>query len=135
MTPQSSTNGNQKTWQVGEIADETGLSVRTLHHYEEIGLLSPASRGENSYRLYDENDLARLQQIVSLKQLGFSLDEIKQCLASPDFSPEKTMAMHLQQLEEQMKTQEDLKERLDGLLRFPSIKERPDPKHCSRQSS
>ena len=55
---------------VGEVAKRTGLSVRTLHHYDEIGLLSPSRRTASGHRLYGAGELARLQQIKSLRQLG-----------------------------------------------------------------
>jgi DNA-binding transcriptional MerR regulator len=54
---------------VGELAKQTGISVRTLHYYDEIGLLSPSGRTESDYRLYAEADIVRLQQIMSLRQL------------------------------------------------------------------
>ena len=62
---------------VGELAKRTGVSVRTLHYYDEIGLLSPSHRSEAGYRLYSAEDIARLQQIKSLRQLGFRLEEIR----------------------------------------------------------
>ena len=65
---------------IGDLAKQTGVSVRTLHYYEEIGLLSPSHRTETGYRLYAEDDIIRLQQIVSLRQIGFSLAQIRQCL-------------------------------------------------------
>jgi len=67
-------------WKVGELARRTGITVRTLHHYDEIGLLSPSTRSQAGYRLYTREDVARLQQILSLRQLGFSLQEIRACL-------------------------------------------------------
>ena len=70
---------------VGELAKRTGLTVRTLHHYDEIGLLRPSLHTESGHRLYTLRDLARLQQIVSLRQLGFSLDQVRECLDRPDF--------------------------------------------------
>lgn len=65
---------------VSQIARRTGLTVRTLHHYEAKGLLQPAAHSEGGYRLYGERELIRLQYIVSLKALGFSLAEIRACL-------------------------------------------------------
>jgi DNA-binding transcriptional MerR regulator len=56
---------------VGELARRTGLTVRTLHHYDEIGLLNPSLHTEAGYRLYTAGDVARLQQVLSLRQLGF----------------------------------------------------------------
>ena len=62
------------------VARRTGISVRALHHYEATGLLTPAQRSDAGYRLYGEAELKRLQHIVSLKALGFSLGEIHACL-------------------------------------------------------
>src|SRR4051794_31162030 len=68
---------------VGEVAQWSGVTVRTLHHYEHIALLSPAGRSSSGYRLYDDADLERLQQILFYRELGFSLDQIAAVLASP----------------------------------------------------
>src|SRR5207247_1654287 len=72
---------------VGELARRTGVSVRTLHYYEEIGLLSPSRRSPAGHRLYAATEIARLQQIRSLQQLGFSLHEIREGLKRPEWSP------------------------------------------------
>ena len=69
--------------QVGELAKITGLTIRTLHHYDEIALLKPSLRTEAGYRVYTAADVARLQHILSLRQLGFSLNEIRDCLDRP----------------------------------------------------
>ena len=61
---------------VGQVADELGVTVRTLHHYDEIGLLSPSERSRAGYRLYSEADIERLQHVVVYRRLGFGLDEI-----------------------------------------------------------
>jgi DNA-binding transcriptional MerR regulator len=76
---------------VGEIA---GVSVRTLHHYDEIGLLKPSSHSAAGYRLYVEKDLERLQQVLIFKELGFDLKEIKRILADPDFDRRKALVEH-----------------------------------------
>src|ERR1700704_2465050 len=68
---------------VGEVARWSGVTVRTLHHYEHIALLSPAGRSSSGYRVYDDADLERLQQILFYRELGFSLDHIAAVLASP----------------------------------------------------
>ena len=68
---------------VGELSRLAGVTVRTLHHYDEIGLLSPSGRTEAGYRLYAYEDLARLQEILVWRQLGFSLQEIQQLLDDP----------------------------------------------------
>ncbi|HEY3729605.1 MAG TPA: MerR family transcriptional regulator [Solirubrobacteraceae bacterium] len=68
---------------VGEVSRLTGVTVRTLHHYDQIGLLSPSGRSDAGYRLYGYEDLTRLQEILVWRQLGFSLEEIQQLLDDP----------------------------------------------------
>jgi DNA-binding transcriptional MerR regulator len=71
--------------QIGEVAQRTGLTQRTLRYYESLGLLAPASRMEGGFRLYTDQDLQRLDQIVELKRLlGFSLAEIRQIMEADD---------------------------------------------------
>jgi DNA-binding transcriptional MerR regulator len=74
-----------RTYQVKEVSRMTGVSVRALHHYDEIGLLVPSGRTEAGYRLYDQDDLLRLQQILILRELGLALEEIKRSLDDPSF--------------------------------------------------
>lgn len=102
-------------WKVGELAQRTGLSVRTLHWYDEIGLLTPSWRSEAGYRLYTADDLVRLQQIKSLRQLGFALDEVRACLEDADFSPVSLIDLHLTRLREQIELQRQLCDRLESL--------------------
>src|SRR5258708_39401645 len=70
---------------VGEVARMAGVSVRTLHHYDEIGLVQPSSRTDAGYRLYTPRDLERLQQVLFHRELGFALEEIARMLADPAF--------------------------------------------------
>src|SRR6516162_8931070 len=100
---------------VGELAQRTGLTVRTLHHYDAIGLLRPSLHTEAGYRLYTAGDIARLQQVLSLRQLGFSLDEARGCLDRPGFSPLEVIGLHLQRLRDQIESQRRLCERLETL--------------------
>ena len=74
------TNSSEKVFQAREFADLTGVTVRTLHHYDRLGLLKPSRYTRAGYRLYCERDFARLEQIVTLKFIGFSLKEIKNIL-------------------------------------------------------
>jgi len=69
---------------VGRVAELTGVTVRTLHHYDEIGLLPPEDRSPVGYRRYSERDLERLQQILFYRELGFPLEQIATILADPD---------------------------------------------------
>jgi len=104
-----------KALKVGELAKRTGVTVRTLHHYDQIGLLKPSLHTEAGHRRYDADDVARLQQIVSLRQLGFSLEEIRGCLDRPDFSPLEVIRLHVSRLREQIKMEQGLCERLESL--------------------
>ena len=102
-------------WKVGELARRTGLSVRTLHYYDEIGLLSPSQRTGSGHRLYTGEDVVRLQQIKSLRALGFSLREIRECLDRPDFSLRRVIEIHRSRLKEQIELQRRLCELLENV--------------------
>lgn len=102
-------------WKVGELAKRTGVSVRALHHYDEIGLLTPSHRSESGYRLYTEADVARLQQIRSLRTLGFSLEAAREFLRRPDVPPDRVLRLHIAHLKEQIGLQQSLCHRLESV--------------------
>ncbi len=102
-------------FRVGELAKRTGLTVRTLHHYDEIQLLTPSHRTEAGYRMYGTEDVERLQQIASLRQLGFSLEHVREFLARPEASARRVIALHLSRLREQIERQGALVRRLEAL--------------------
>lgn len=108
---------------VGELTKRTGLSVRTLHYYDEIGLLSPSRRTESGHRLYTAGDVVRLRQIKSLRYLGASLEEIRETLDGPDFSPRRVIEQHLSRLREQIELQQKLCDRLEQIAGRLSSKE------------
>ncbi len=70
---------------ISQVAELTGISTRTLQYYDEIGLLKPSELTESGYRLYNDESLQKLQQILFFKELGFKLKEIKEILQKPDF--------------------------------------------------
>ncbi|MER6591002.1 MerR family transcriptional regulator [Micromonospora purpureochromogenes] len=70
--------------QIGEAAERVGLSIRTIRHYEEVGLIVPSARSEGGFRLYTEADLDRLAVVKRMKPLGFTLDEMRDLLAVLD---------------------------------------------------
>ncbi len=100
---------------VGELARRTGLTVRALHHYDEIGLLRPSLHTASGHRLYTAADVTRLQQVQSLRQLGFSLEEARACLDRRGFSPREVIELHAARLREQIARQKRLCERLDAI--------------------
>jgi DNA-binding transcriptional MerR regulator len=102
-------------WKVGELARNTGMSVRALHHYDEIGLLRPSLRTAAGHRLYDRADIERLQQIHSLRLMGISLDETKRLLDGAVASPRQVIDLHLARLHEQIAMQKRLAGRLRAL--------------------
>ncbi|MFI0718282.1 MerR family transcriptional regulator [Streptomyces sp. NPDC021224] len=70
--------------QIGEVAERTELSLRTIRHYEETGLVVPSARSQGGFRLYTESDIARLMVIRRMKPLGFTLDEMRDLLEATD---------------------------------------------------
>ncbi|MDM5189332.1 MerR family transcriptional regulator [Bacillus sp. DX4.1] len=85
---------------VKEVADLVGISVRTLHHYDEIGLLVPGETTESGYRLYSNENLEMLQQILFFKELGFPLKKIKEIINNPSFNREEALMLHRKMLME-----------------------------------
>jgi MerR family transcriptional regulator, thiopeptide resistance regulator len=79
---------------VRQMAKMAGVSVRTLHHYDHIELLKPSSYGGNGYRYYDEEAAVRLQQVLFFRELGFSLDEIRDILQKPGFDVVEALRSH-----------------------------------------
>lgn len=109
--------------QIGELSQQTGVAIKTIRYYEEIGLLVPASRGENRYRLYDPKDIERLRFIRSARALGFSLHEIAQILAARDrYEPPCDHVMtliqnHIAEIEIRIRELEQLKSDLASLYK------------------
>ena len=104
-----------RAWKVGELARRAGVTVRLLHHYDEIGLLKPSYHTGSGHRLYTADDVARLHRVLSLRQLGFALEEIRDCLDRPGFSPAEVIAMHVARLRDRIARERRLCERLEAL--------------------
>jgi DNA-binding transcriptional MerR regulator len=111
---------------VGELAARAGLTVRTLHHYDSIKLLSPSVRSDAGYRLYDRGDVARLQQIQALRALGMALADIRTYLDSPAASPLAIVERQLTSLEHQIKQAQHMREQLLRLHSRLASGEEPD---------
>ncbi len=98
---------------VKAVADLAGVSVRTLHHYDEIGLLKPATVSPSGYRHYAEPDLERLQQILYFRELGFSLQEIRGIVTSPGFDQREALRSHRELLLEKQRRLQALIDSVD----------------------
>ncbi len=83
---------------VKEVAELIGISVRTLHHYDEIGLLKPDQITDAGYRVYSDENLEKLQQILFFKELGFPLKQIRDIMNSPTYDQEEALRMHRKML-------------------------------------
>lgn len=103
------------TIKIGDLAKRTGVSVRTLHYYDEIGLLRPRLVTASKHRVYGAAELLRLQQIKSLRRLGFSLDEVRACLDAPEFSPTRVLELHTKRLRDQIAQEQRLVSLLETL--------------------
>ncbi len=101
---------------VSELARLSGVSVRTLHHYDEIGLLKPASIGENGYRYYGEAELLRLQQVLFHRELGMPLGEIRRALDASGFDLGAALRTHRGKLVAQVRRCNELIQTLDRTL-------------------
>lgn len=108
----------KRYWKVGDIAKLTGLTVRTLRFYDQISLFSPSGQTESGHRLYDESDLSRLQQLLSLRELGLSLDEIKSVLTGEQISPLEIVHLQMTKVKEQIKLQQKLLEQLQHVSKL-----------------
>lgn len=102
---------------VSQLARRTGVTVRTLHHYEERGLLRPAARSGAGYRLYGEAELRRLQHVLSLKALGLSLDAIRASLAADAPTLAEAVRAQVGRMRETIAHQQDLLAGLEALAR------------------
>ncbi|MFF2886006.1 MerR family transcriptional regulator [Paenibacillus sp. NPDC057967] len=102
----------KRHWKVGDLAKLTGLTVRTLRFYDQIGLFAPSGQTESGHRQYNELDLSRLHQILALKELGLSLEEIKSVLNGGQISPLEIVELQIDQINEQIKQQQKRLEQL-----------------------
>jgi len=112
---------NKKEYTVKQLAGLAGISPRTLHHYDQIGLLKPGKRTDAGYRLYKDKDLLKLQQILFYRELDFPLDEIKRVLGKKGFDMVHALEKHKTMLQERNKRTETLIKTIDKTIN--SLKE------------
>lgn len=108
---------------VGELARATGLTVRTLHHWEERGLVVPSARTGSGHRVYDDGDVRRVYQVVALRQLGLPLEAISGLLASGSFA--SVLTAHLEQVDARLAALHSLRGTLAGVV--DRLRDAPDP--------
>jgi MerR family transcriptional regulator, thiopeptide resistance regulator len=101
---------------VKQLADLARISVRTLHHYDDIGLLKPAYLGTNSYRYYEQPQLYRLQQILMYREFGLRLDEISDLIGAADFDVASSLRQHRERLLAHLRHQQALLRVIDDTL-------------------
>ena len=106
----------KRSYQVSEIAEIAGVSVRTLHHYDEIGLLVPRGRTDAGYRLYDDDDLLRLQQIILGRELGLTLEEIRRSLDEPSFDRRRALVAQRAELEKRAQQTQAMLRAIDAAI-------------------
>jgi DNA-binding transcriptional MerR regulator len=104
------------TWSIGELAAQTGLTVRTLHHYDEIGLARPSQRSSAGHRRYTAQDVRRLHRIVALRGFGFTLAEIGALLDGAGPDPRELVRGQLDQANERIARATRLRDRLTAVL-------------------
>jgi DNA-binding transcriptional MerR regulator len=104
------------TWRIGELAAATGVTVRTLHHYDGLGLLSPSTRSAVGHRRYTADDVRRLHRIIALRDVGLPLAEIARILDEPDDDPRALLRAQLTRVEERLAAGERLRRTLIDLL-------------------
>lgn len=123
-------SGNERRWTIGELAKASGVTVRTLHHYDEIGLLTAGERTPAGHRRYTPRDLRRLYRIRALRTLGLALEEIADLLAkSPDDldTVRGLLEAQLRALEEQAARAAHLTRHITGLLGRLDESSAPEP--------
>lgn len=101
---------------VGELAEATGLTVRALHHYDALGLVSPSARTAGGHRDYDADDVRRLYQVVALRRLGFALPDIKALLDGAAYDPRETVRRQLAESDRRVSAEAEVRRRLTRLL-------------------
>ena len=102
---------------VGQVARLAGVTVRTLHHYDTIGLVAPRARSEAGYRLYGREDVARLQEVLFLREFGFPLEEIAALVSGPGYDRRKALARQRTLLEQRADHTRRMIETIDATLR------------------
>ncbi len=111
------------TYTVSQLAKISGVTPRTLHHYDAIGLLSPSKHSRNGYRYYDDQELLRLQQILFFRELDFSLADIKKIIGQPEFDVISALHDHKKLIELKQKRLKKLTKTIDTTIKHMTHKQ------------
>lgn len=103
---------------VKEVSNLTGISVRTLHHYDEIGLLNPDHVTESGYRIYSQDNIETLQQILFFRELGFSLKKIQEIISSPSFDRQEALLIQRKMLVKKRCQLDKMIETIDRTIKY-----------------
>jgi DNA-binding transcriptional MerR regulator len=103
-------------WTIGETAQLAKVSVRTLHHYDQLGILSPSARTKAGYRLYEPDDLSRLHRVMVFRELGFSLEEIGRIVTDPGFDQADALRAQRALLAEKVRRTQAMMKAIDAAL-------------------
>lgn len=117
----------RRTYQVKDVAELSGLSIRALHHYDEIGLLKPSARTAAGYRLYNDDDLLRLQQILIGRELGLPLEAIRRSLDDPTFDRRAALLAQRAELTRRAAATADMIRAIDTALNALDAKNAEEP--------
>jgi DNA-binding transcriptional MerR regulator/uncharacterized glyoxalase superfamily protein PhnB len=107
-------------WRVGELARATGLTVRTLHYYDDIGLLQPSRRTETGHRVYADQDVERLYRVCMLRRLGVPLSRIATALQDDPSDVTATLSSHLREIDQRLQAEHRLRRRIARILAGPT---------------
>lgn len=117
----------RQVWKVGELSRATGLTVRALHYYEEIGLLTSSRRSSAGHRLYDAADVARLYRISLLRRLGFPLEPVTSVLENPEWQMTPAVDRHLRHTQSRAAIAARLSSRLGTMAAELARQDSPSP--------
>jgi DNA-binding transcriptional MerR regulator len=108
-------------YSIGQVAALAGVTVRTLHHYDDVGLLTPGGRTAAGYRLYDDADLVRLRDVLSYRELGFSLEQVRSILDDPRADPASHLRNQCRLVRERIARLEQVLGHLEKMLEAHSM--------------
>lgn len=129
----SAMDGPERSWKVGELARATGLTIRALHHYDEIGLLVPA-RTQSGHRVYGPDDVERLYRVLALRGVGMALQDIAAALDDDGASLVDIVRRHVAAVERDIERRRRLLDRLREMLAALERSPAPRSTSCSARS-